>query len=160
MAALPQLLEEDVRELNAALTDLLTNSEASFALVTDKAGFRLAEQGQIEEIDTTSLASLASGSFLATQEIARLINEPNFNSVYQQGEKYSMLVFDIDEFSVLIVIFRAQQSVGLVKYYAGEAIRKIAAQLKEAKGRAPSEGIDPAMLNLVETADLFKKKSS
>src|SRR5882672_1164073 len=120
MHTLPQLIEEDVSTLDGALRDLLTKTEAATAIITDKAGFCLVECGDVERFDTTSLAALASGSFEATQAIARIIDEPNFSCVYQQGERYSMLVSNIDSQTVLIIIFPVSVSVGLVRYYASD----------------------------------------
>jgi predicted regulator of Ras-like GTPase activity (Roadblock/LC7/MglB family) len=159
MFTLPQLIEEDLKVLNAALSELIQKSEANAALLTDKAGFRLVEQGDVQQIDTTTLAALASGSFMATQEIARIIDEPNFSSVYQQGVKHSLFVCNVDDYTVLVVIFPAQITVGVVKYYATASIKNIADQLQVAKNRAPGEGIDLAMMNLAESPDIFKRKS-
>ncbi|MDX1952303.1 MAG: roadblock/LC7 domain-containing protein [Verrucomicrobiota bacterium] len=158
MSTLPQLLEEDVQELNKALEELLTRSEATTALVTDKAGFCIVQQGDLDTFDATSLGALASNSFNANQAIAQMINEPNFNTVYQQGEKHSMLVMDVDEFTVLIIIFPAAVSVGMVKYYAAQAAQVISRQLMIAKSRSPGQGIDLAMLNMEDSSQLFKKK--
>ena len=36
---------------------------------------------------------------MANQTIANLIHETNFDSVYQQGQKYSMFVITVDEFA-------------------------------------------------------------
>jgi predicted regulator of Ras-like GTPase activity (Roadblock/LC7/MglB family) len=158
MHTLPQLLEEDINVLDSALGELLARSDASTAIVTDKAGFCLVEKGDTQNFDTTSVAALASGSFEATQAIARIINE-NFSCVYQEGEKFSMLVNNIDEQTVLIVIFPKTVSVGLVKYYSSETIRAAADQFTKARNRAPGEGIDLAMLNVADTADIFKKRT-
>jgi predicted regulator of Ras-like GTPase activity (Roadblock/LC7/MglB family) len=158
MFTLPQLLEEDLNVLDAVLSELIQKSEASAALITDKAGFRLVEKGEVGQIDTTTLAALASGSFMATQEIARIIDEPNFSSVYQQGIKHSLYVCNVDDYTVLIVIFPAQISVGVVKFYAAASIKGISKQLELAKSRAPNEGIDLAMVNLAESPDIFKRK--
>ncbi len=158
MHTLPQLLEEDVFALDAALRDLLAKSEAATALITDRAGFCLTQQGDTERFDVTSIAALASGSFEATQAIARIIDEPNFSCVYQQGERFSLLVNSIDEQTVLIVIFPSSVSVGLVKYYGGETVRSAASQLSKARSRAPGQGIDLSMLNVADTSDIFKKR--
>jgi hypothetical protein len=56
------------------------------ALVIDKGGFLITHQGEPEEFDLTTIGALASGAFMANQTIAGLVNEPNFNSTYQQGE--------------------------------------------------------------------------
>lgn len=158
MHTLPQLIEEDVTLLDGALEALLSKTDASTAVITDKAGFCLVQRGDVDRFDVTSLAALASGSFEATQAIARIIDEPNFSCVYQQGERYSMLVSNIDEQTVLIVIFPVTVSVGLVRYYAAETLRACAEQFEKARHRAPGAGIDLAMLNVADTADIFKKR--
>ena len=63
---------------------------------------------------------------MANQTIANLVHETNFNSVYQQGEKFSMFVMCVDENCLLVVIFKAQVSVGAVKYFATPAVERMA----------------------------------
>ena len=157
MHTLPQLLEEDVTALDSALGELLGKSDAATAIITDKAGFCLVEKGDTENFDVTSVAALASGSFEATQAIARIINE-NFSCVYQEGENYSLLVNNIDEQTVLIVIFPNTVSVGLVKFYSADTIKACADQFTRARQRAPGEGIDLAMINVADTTGIFKKR--
>ncbi len=159
MFTLPQLLEEDWNELNRVLRMLILASEATAALLTDKAGFRLAEQGTEHSFDTTSLCALATGAFMATQAIAGLLDEPNFSNVYQQGERYSMLVSNVDDYSVLIVIFPSLISAGAIKFHASEALPLLSAQLSRAKARAPGEGMDLAILNVADTESVFKKRT-
>jgi len=159
MATLPQLLEEDVQQLDDALSELLRQTEATTALVIDKGGFLLTHQGDSRQFDLTTIAALASGAYLANQTIANLVNETNFNSVYQQGETYSMFAICVDEYCLLVVIFRASLSVGAVKYFAGPAVRKIATQLKYAQERDPGGGLDLSVLNLADPSELFKRKS-
>ena len=159
MATLPQIIEEDIREMDAALDDLVVQSEATAAVIIDKGGFRIAERGDSSQIDTTTLAALASGLYMAAQYLANLVDELNFSSVYQQGERSSLLVNNIDEHCLLVVIFRAQISVGAVKYYAQTAISRIASQLRTAEERAPGEGYDLSVMNIAETTDLFRKRT-
>ena len=160
MGTLPQLIEEDVRVLNRALEELLKKSEASTALIIDKGGFLITQIPCGDELDTTTLAALSAASFAATQGIANLISEANFSSVYQQGETHSILVVNVDEFCLLTVIFPAQVSVGAVKYFASTTIQQVAKQLKRAQQRDPDAGLDLSLLNMAETAPLFRKKTA
>jgi len=156
---LPQLIEEDIQRLDEVLAELLEKSEASAALVIDKGGFLICSQGDSRRFDMTTIAALASGAYMANQTIANLIHETNFNSVYQQGEKFSMFVICVDEYCMLVVIFKAQVSVGVVKYYATPAAQQIAAQLLTAHERDPGAGLDLSELNLAETGELFRRKA-
>lgn len=159
MATLPQLLEEDIQRLDDVLHEFLGRSDAATALIIDKGGFLITHQGDSRQFDLTTIAALASGAYLANQTIANLVHEENFDSVYQQGEKFSMLVTNVDEQCLLLVVFKAQIGVGVVKYYATATRERIAAQLQTAHERDPSAGLDLSVLNLADTSGVFKRKA-
>ena len=159
MATLPQLIEEDVQRLEEVLREFLERSDATTAMVIDQGGFLISSQGDNRQFDLTTIAALASGAYMANQTIANLVNEPQFNSVYQQGQKFSMFVLSIDESCQLAVIFKATVSVGVVKYYATPAAEHIATQLKIAQERDPEGGLDLSVLNLADPSEVFKRRS-
>src|SRR5262245_33557300 len=107
MGTLPQLIEEDIERLDSELRELISKSDATTALIMDKGGFLIANQGDNRSFDLTTIAALASGAYMANQTIANLVNEPNFNSVYQQGERFSMFAMSVDDNCILAVIFKA-----------------------------------------------------
>ena len=141
MSTLPQLIEEDIQRLDEELHDFLGKSDATTALIIDQGGFLIASAGDCRQFDTTTIAALASGAYLANQTIANLVHEANFNSVYQQGEKFSMFV-----------------SVGAVKYFAMPAARNIGEQMEIAQQREPGAGLDLSVLNLADPSEVFKRK--
>ncbi|MGN6553019.1 MAG: roadblock/LC7 domain-containing protein [Verrucomicrobiota bacterium] len=159
MATLPQLLEEDIQELDDACRELLKQTDATTALIIDKGGFLISHQGDARQFDLTTIAALASGAYLANQTIANLVNETNFNSVYQQGETFSMFALCVDQHCLLVVIFKAQLSVGAIKYFAEPAARRIASQLQRSLERDPNAGLDLSVLNLADPSALFKRKT-
>jgi len=159
MGTLPQILEEDVQELNDALQELLMKSEACAALVIDKGGFLITQEVHARQFDLTTLAALAAASFAATQGIAGLVSEANFSSIYQQGETHSILVVNVDEYSLLTVIFPAKVSVGAVKYFSSSTVKRIATQFQVAHQRDPGASLDLSLLNLAETASVFTRKA-
>ncbi|HTL72251.1 MAG TPA: roadblock/LC7 domain-containing protein [bacterium] len=158
MATLPQLIEEDIQRLNEALREFLTQTDAMTALVIDKGGFLIAHQGDDTQFDLTTIGALASGAFMANQTIAGLVNEKNFNSIYQQGEQFSMFVINVDEHCMLVVVFLSQVGVGVVKFYATMAVKRIAAQLAAAQERDPGAGLDLSVLNAANPQEFFRKK--
>ena len=159
MATLPQLIEDDIRRCDDILRAFIASTDATAALIIDKGGFLITRQGDAHDFDLTTIGALASGAFMANQTIAGLVNEPNFNSVYQQGEKSSMLVVNVDEHCLLIVIFSASIGVGIMKYYAVGAIQKIAHQLAAARNRNPDGSLDLSALNLADSESFFKKQN-
>jgi predicted regulator of Ras-like GTPase activity (Roadblock/LC7/MglB family) len=158
MATLPQLIEEDVQRLDEVLRELLAQTDATTALIIDKGGFLIASSGNDRQFDLTTIAALASGAYMANQTIANLVHETNFNSVYQQGEKHSMFVLSVDEYCMLVVIFRAQVSVGVIKYFSAPAAMGIAEALQSAQQRDPSAGLDLSELNVADTSDFFRRQ--
>jgi len=159
MATLPQLIEEDIGRLDGELRDLLEKSDATTGLIIDKGGFLITSQGDGRQFDLTTIAALASGAYMANQTIANLVHETGFNSVYQQGEKFSMLVLSVDESCLLVAIFKAHVSVGAVKYFASPAVKRIATQLQIARERDPAAGLDLSELNLADPSEVFKRKT-
>jgi predicted regulator of Ras-like GTPase activity (Roadblock/LC7/MglB family) len=158
MDTLPQLIEDDMRRLDETLREFLTSTDATAALIIDKGGFLITHQGDSRDFDLTTIGALSSGAFLANQTIAGLVNETNFNSTYQQGEKFSMFVINVDEHCLLVVIFKSQNGIGVVKYFAAAAIKRIACQLEIAQERTPGVGLDLSVLNTAETGQFFRKK--
>ena len=160
MPGLPQLIEQDIAAINHALHDLLTKTESNNVLVLDKGGFLITQVGDEAATDTTTLAALAAGSFAATSTIANLVQEPDFSSIYQQGNIFSLLVENIDENCLLMVVFKATISVGAIKFYARSTVPVIAAQIVVARTRNPDATLDLSMLNLADTKSLFTKREN
>ena len=159
MASLPQLIEEDILALDQSLREFLSRSDATTALVIDKGGFLITHQGDAAAFDLTTISALASGAYMANQTIANLVKETNFDSVYQQGESFSMFATNVDENCLLLVIFRAQVGVGVVKYYGTATRKAIARQLQVAQERDPGAGLDLSVLNLADTSGVFKRRA-
>jgi predicted regulator of Ras-like GTPase activity (Roadblock/LC7/MglB family) len=160
MATLPQLFEEDIKHIDRALQDLLAGSEATIACIIDKGGFLITHAGDPGDFDLTTIAALASGAYLANQTIANLVHEENFDSVYQQGETFSMLTLNVDEHCLLLIIFPAEVGVGAVKYFATRTVGRIARQLQTAHKRDPEGGLDLSVLNVADASEFFVKKES
>ena len=159
MSPLPELIEEDIAEVERAMQELLLKSDANVALLLDKGGFLITKCGNYQKFDTVTLAALAAASFAATQGIASLVCENNFSSVYQQGEENSMLVLNVDDNCLLTIVFSANISVGAVKYFAGTTVKQIGKQMKRARTRTPQGGLDLSLLNLADPASsVFRKK--
>jgi len=146
--AFPQLTEEDIQFFDKALGDLVAKSEATLTMIVEKAGYLIHQHGKADALDTTTLATLGSNAYNATQFMAQLVNEHNFASMYQQGEIYSTLILNINEDALLVVVFGTQQTVGSMKYYAAPVVKKINEQMQIASARGEAaldlSDIDPA----------------
>ena len=158
MATLPQLIEEDIRQVDAVLLEFVRQADLIGAMVIDKGGFLITHQGDTGNLDLTTIGALASGAFMATQTIANLVNEKNFNSTFQQGEKFSLFILEVDDECLLATIFLSTTGLGVVKYYSANVAAAIARQLNLARERNPGGGFDLSILNLANPQELFRKK--
>jgi predicted regulator of Ras-like GTPase activity (Roadblock/LC7/MglB family) len=159
MATLPQLIEEDIRQIDGSLSEFIKQADVIGALVIDKGGFLITHKGDMGDLDLTTIGALASGAFMASQTIAGLVKEKNFNSTFQQGEKFSLYILEVDEECMLAIIFTSKTGLGIVKYYSSNVASDIARQLKTARARNPEGGFDLSVMNLANPKDLFRKKS-
>ena len=124
MGQFPSLNQSDIDLVDEVFRDFLQKSEASIALLVEKAGYLIHQSGSPESIDTTTFATLGSNAYNAVQFMASLVNENNFTSMYQQGENFSTLMVNVDENSLLVIVFATHLTVGSMKYYAGPAAKR------------------------------------
>lgn len=158
MATLPQLIEEDIRALDKTLKEFLVQTDATVALIIDKGGFLITHQGSSADLDLTTIGALASGAFMASQTIAGLVTEKDFNHTSLQGEQWSIFTMGVDEHCLLVVVFPSKTGIGVVKYYSGPTVTRIASQLAVARSRDPEGGLDLSVMNVADPQDFFRKK--
>jgi predicted regulator of Ras-like GTPase activity (Roadblock/LC7/MglB family) len=155
--AFPQLTEEDIQVFDKVLSDLVQKSEATLTMIVEKAGYLIHQHGNAAALDTTTLATLGSNAYNATQFMAQLVNEHNFTSMYQQGEAYSTLILNIDENALLVIVFGTEQTVGSMKYYAEPAVKHLHAQMKTASARGGAP-LDLSDIDPVDVQALFRRE--
>jgi predicted regulator of Ras-like GTPase activity (Roadblock/LC7/MglB family) len=126
------IYEQEIKEIERVLNQLIKNSQAKCALLVDKDGHLITRQGFTHSLDTTALAALLAGSFASTKEIARLVGEPEFSVLFHQGKKDHIHVCLVGERSILAIIFDDRTTIGLVRLYAKETSEELAAILASA----------------------------
>ena len=107
--------EDDHHRIQGLLGGFLRESNARTALLVDRTGQMVATAGESPAFDATSFASLAAADFSANDQLARLIGEAEFGSLFHQGEKESMYLADIARRVILVVLFDNRTTLGLVK---------------------------------------------
>jgi predicted regulator of Ras-like GTPase activity (Roadblock/LC7/MglB family) len=127
---------DQARVLESALGDLVFEAEAAAVILSDLGGNVFASTRGPEGFGLDTLSALAAGSFAATRELARQMGESEFQSVYHHGEHTSIYIHGVASACLLTVIFDNQTTtVGLVKLYAGNLLRRIAPLLAELLGQ-------------------------
>ena len=107
--------ESDYQRISGHLTELLRESDARCAMVVDRTGQLLATVGEALSFDPTVFAPLTAADFSANDQLAKMIGEPEFASLFHQGQKESMYLADVGRRLILVVLFDQRTTVGLVR---------------------------------------------
>jgi predicted regulator of Ras-like GTPase activity (Roadblock/LC7/MglB family) len=117
--------EQQYHQIKAVLAKLRLDSSARVAFLVDKDGQQIAVHGDVSNLDTTSLASLAAGNVAATSGMAQLIGEKEFPTLSHEGERESIYISVIGRI-LLVVVFDERSSLGLVKLRVKQASTELA----------------------------------
>jgi predicted regulator of Ras-like GTPase activity (Roadblock/LC7/MglB family) len=126
------MYEEEFRKISGVCDRLTRDAGAKVVFLVDKNGQLIASAGQSQDLDTTSLASLTAGNVAAMGGLAKLIGENEFPSQFHEGERESLHMSIVAGKVVLVVIFDARSSLGLVRLRvkkAGEELARVFEQL-------------------------------
>ena len=122
--------EQQYERIVSVLYRLRSDSSSRIVFLVDKNGQQIAVQGDVSNLDTTSLASLAAGNVAATGGMAHLIGEKEFPTLSHEGERESIHICIIGR-ALLIVVFDERSSLGLVKLRVKQASRDLSALFEE-----------------------------
>jgi predicted regulator of Ras-like GTPase activity (Roadblock/LC7/MglB family) len=131
MADTPILLrEQQYHKIKAVLARLRMDCEARVVFLVDKDGQQIAAQGEMGNLDTTSLASLVAGNVAATSGMAELIGEREFPTLSHEGEKESIHIAVMGRL-LLVVVFDERSSLGLVKLRSRQIARQLSSLFED-----------------------------
>ncbi|MET0649157.1 MAG: roadblock/LC7 domain-containing protein [Pyrinomonadaceae bacterium] len=122
--------EQQFQQLRVILGKLRLESFSRVVFLVDKNGQQIATHGDVGDLDTTSLASLAAGNVAATGGMARLIGEKEFPTLSHEGERESIHICIIGRV-LLVVVFDERSSLGLVKLRVKQASRDLSSLFDE-----------------------------
>ena len=134
------LLDEDYQRISAVCERLGRDANAKGVYVVDKNGQLVCESGELENIDSTSLASLAAGCIAATGGLAKIVGEEEFPTHFHQGARDNLHITLVGDRMILMVIFDERSSLGLVRLRVKKAGAEIARILEEVKKKSEQEG--------------------
>jgi predicted regulator of Ras-like GTPase activity (Roadblock/LC7/MglB family) len=117
---------KDVTRLDSELDGFLELSGARCALLIDKEGHLVTRRGDAPQNSLESISALVAGTFAATRELARLMGEDQFTTLFHQGARDSIQVSTVGDRALFAMVFDQRTNLGLVRYYAVETTRKLA----------------------------------
>jgi predicted regulator of Ras-like GTPase activity (Roadblock/LC7/MglB family) len=142
------MYEEEFERIKQLLNTLRMDASAKIVFLVDKNGQQIAGAGEVNLVDSTSLASLTAGNVAATDGLARLIGEKEFSILFHEGRKDNIHISIVGQRLILVVIFDERSSLGLVRLRVRKASSDIERVLNEMDSKAQEIGT-------VETASPF-----
>ena len=143
--------EDDFGAITQALQRFLFDSNARCALLVDRTGQLVATVGEQPKFDPTAFATLTAADFSANDQLAKLIGETDFNTLFHQGEKESMYLADVARRVILVVLFDNRTTLGLVRLKMKHTVDELARLFEQVFARG--QGGQPAQPNILAGAD-------
>ena len=118
--------EELLDEIEYILNHLAEKARTDTILLADISGQLIAIQGIMEEGTPAIVAALAAGDVAAMAELSSRIGEEDpHGSFFHEGETKSIYLHNIAGSFILIVIFRSETPIGLVRLFAKRAVEQL-----------------------------------
>ena len=143
--------EDDFGAITTSLQKFLFESNARCALLVDRSGQLVATVGEQPHFDPTAFATLTAADFSANDQLARLIGETDFNSLFHQGEKESMYLADVARRVILVVLFDTRTTLGLVRLKMKETVGELTKLFEQVFSRGT--GDQPRIEGLLHGAE-------
>ena len=149
------IFEEDFWSISDALTRLLQGTHAKTILLIDREGQLITSSGDTSKMDTSSFATLSAADFAATSQLASLIGEKEFSTLFHQGEKENIYVSLVAGRVILAVIFDRRTTLGLVRVKTKNTVSELENTFrgifnKVEKETEPKKDIDDEFTRMAE----------
>jgi predicted regulator of Ras-like GTPase activity (Roadblock/LC7/MglB family) len=119
------MYEEEFNQIQTVVTRLVRDANAKVVFIVDKNGQLIAAAGDVDNVDTTSLASLTAGNIAATGGMAKLLKEQEFATQFHEGERANIHIQLVGNRVILVVIFDTKSSLGLVRLRVKKASEEL-----------------------------------
>jgi predicted regulator of Ras-like GTPase activity (Roadblock/LC7/MglB family) len=119
------MYDEEFKQINGVIEKLLREANSKVIFLVDKNGQLISGVGETDRFDTTSLASLTAGNIAATGGLAKLIGEKEFSILFHEGEKDNLHISIVAGRVILVVLFDARSSLGLVRLRVKKASEEL-----------------------------------
>jgi predicted regulator of Ras-like GTPase activity (Roadblock/LC7/MglB family) len=147
------MYQEEFDRISQVLNRLKVDANAKIVFLVDKNGQQIAGAGEVDLVDTTSLASLTAGNVAATDGLARLIGEREFTILFHEGRKDNIHISIVGQRLILVVIFDERSSLGLVRLRVRKASGSVERILNDMEEKAQRVGAGDAASPFAEITD-------
>ena len=118
--------EELLNQIEYILTHLAEKAHTDSIVLADISRQVIAINGIMDEGTPDVVAALAAGDVAAMAELSKRIGESDpHGSFFHEGESKSIYLHNIAGSFILIVIYRAETPIGLVRLFAKRAVEQL-----------------------------------
>jgi predicted regulator of Ras-like GTPase activity (Roadblock/LC7/MglB family) len=137
--------EEILDRIDYILAHLAEKAHTDSIVLADISGQVISLQGIMDEGTPAVVAALAAGDVAAMAELSKRIGEDDpHGSFFHEGETKSIYLHNIAGSFILIVIFRAETPIGLVRLFAKRAVEQLLPITEEFESlMGPPQGYNP-----------------
>ena len=119
------MFPEEQQQMSMVCARLARDANAKAVLLIGRDGQPIADAGDVDELDVTSLSSLTAGNVAATDGLAKLIGEKEFSILFHEGERDNIHISLVAQRAILVVIFDEKSSLGLVRLRVKKASQEL-----------------------------------
>jgi predicted regulator of Ras-like GTPase activity (Roadblock/LC7/MglB family) len=137
--------QDDFTAITESLRRFLGETKSLCALLVDRSGQLVTTVGDAPGLDTTAFATLTAADYSANDQLAKLVGENDFSSLFHQGEK-SIYVADIARRLLLVIVFDSRTTVGLVRLRMKDEVEELTLLIDRVFSRGRSGGAPERLL--------------
>ncbi|MGH7650880.1 MAG: roadblock/LC7 domain-containing protein [Gemmatimonadaceae bacterium] len=138
--------QDDFTAITESLKRFLGETNSRCALLVDRSGQLVTTAGEQLGLDATTFATLTAADYSANDQLARLVGENDFSSLFHQGEKESIYVADIARRLLLVIIFDSRTTVGLVRLRVKKEVEELTLLVDRVFSRGSNGGAPEHLL--------------
>jgi predicted regulator of Ras-like GTPase activity (Roadblock/LC7/MglB family) len=111
----------------------------------DRTGRLLTTAGETAGIDGVTFASLAAADFSASDQLAMILGEDEFTTLFHQGDRLSMYLAAVGGQAILATLFDQRTTLGMVRLRLRAAEPQFGALFAEiaARDATPGAALEP-----------------
>jgi predicted regulator of Ras-like GTPase activity (Roadblock/LC7/MglB family) len=144
---------EEQQQISTLCQRLQRDANAKAILLIGRDGQPIAEAGDVEELDVTSLSSLTAGNVAATGGISKILREKDFTSQFHEGEKVHVHITLVGGRAILLVLFDERSSLGLVRLRVKKSSDEMARLFEQVAKKAAAKS-QPSILTEITDSDI------
>jgi predicted regulator of Ras-like GTPase activity (Roadblock/LC7/MglB family) len=134
---------DDLDQIERLMAAFLRETNARCVVLVDRTGRLLTSAGDTGGFDQIAFATLAAADFAASDQLATLLGENEFSSLYHHGDRHSMFLADLSGWAILAALFDRKTTLGMIRIKTRNIVPKFSSIFADLAERGPSGAVVP-----------------